>query len=357
MLESEIIASVKSERFAIKYGFDNDLFEIGDNEDLRIAKKLEWVGNNTHFRLPGQGESKDDCGNIRCWVGCSNLGQPTITGKKHSSYPLKDHCDSPDCPVCYPIWTHKRAKKAAEKVKGSFNAYKNLGVRLGRSCVIILSPPDDYVVGNTPEGYAKHRALVYQYYKDIGMLGGYCVFHPARQNDFRESNFNPLMMPQAWYTSFHNHAVGFMPEILMKSDEFNRKTGWVYKTIWLPTYDDVFREIKYLLTHCGISEGIQVGNWFGLLGNNKVSVVQEIVKEEVVKCSSCGSSLHVHPNVLRGSNEGGYVDEPDLTKDDGEFSHFVKIRVYEVKLRVLKPVYNPLTCGYDMVMSKNGVVI
>lgn len=353
----QIIASVKTERFALKHGFDDAPYEMDDGEEIRVAEKLEWINNDTNFRLPGHGEQKDECGNIRHWARCPNHGQPTIDGKKHSSYPLKDHCDSPDCPVCFPIWAHKRGKKATEKIEGSFNAYKKLGVRLGWACHMILSPPRDYVIENTKEGYKKYKADVYEHYKTIGLVGGICVYHPARKNAVDKPNFNPLVMPNAWYTSPHNHAVGFMPKILMKSDEFEKLTRWTYKTKWLLTYDDVLRVIRYQLSHCGISDGLQVGNWFGLLGNSKVSVVDEIIKEEIVTCASCGEQLHSHPNSVKASNDGGYVDEPDLIRDDGEFSHFVKIRVYEVKLKVEKPVYNPLTCGFDMVMSKHGVTI
>lgn len=309
------------------------------------AVMVLW-NNKSVFRLPGQGEQTNDrCGEWVHPLRCPNTAQTTLDGKEHDSYVATHSCHNPDCPVCYESWASRQAQTTADRLIQGAGLYRKTGYRMGRIDHVVFSPPQDLAkdLHRTSGGAKILRTMAKDMIKKAGASGGVVIYHPFRQNDPREPNFNSDIPAYAWYESPHFHAL--ITGYLMKSNEFYDKTGWAYKKMGQRA--TIAGTVKYTLTHCGIADGFQAITYFGLFSYNKI-VIDKIEKvTEAVKCTACGTELHLY--ALVENDNGGY--DVDWSQDLGVYLHVVVRKTYKLH-DDFRFVYNPVTCGYDRVELK-----
>lgn len=312
----------------------------------------EWVAtlyeNKSIFHLPGQGEQTNDrCGQWVHPLRCPNHTQATLEGKVHDNFVATHSCHKPDCPVCYESWASRQAETTADKLIQSVGLWKKAGLKLGRIDHVVFSPPQELAkeLIRTKGGYQTLKSTAIEMFKKAGMVGGAFDFHPFRQNDSREPNFNPDIPEGAWYESPHFHVVGC--GYLMRSDNFYELTKWAYKK--MSRRETVKGTIKYTLTHCGISEGFQAITYFGIFSNNKVIIEKEWMAEEPIKCQACGESLHEY-----GMIETDNGLEVDYNDDKGVYIHKVKHRLYKIRDAVLKAYRDKLEA--EVRQEHNGFI-
>lgn len=287
---------------------------------------MEMFDNHSIFSLPGQGEQTNDkCGQWTHPLRCPNHGQITLDGKKHDSFVATHSCHNPECPVCYESWASRQAVTSSDRIIQAVGLYKHEGYVIGKINHIVFSPPQEQAkeLIRTAGGARTLRTMAKDMAKKAGVRGGAMIFHPFRQNDPRETNFNENMKPYVWYESPHFHVVGF--GWLKKSDEFYNETGWLYKNVG--RRQTIKGTIKYTLTHCGIAEGFQAITYFGMISNNKI-VIDKIEKvTEAIKCQACGEELHLFG---MKENENGEM-EVDWTEDKGVYLHIVTKKTYKLR--------------------------
>lgn len=296
--------------------------------------------NRSIFRLPGRGEQTNDrCGEWVRPLGCPNHAQMTLEGEHHDRFVVPRSCHNPDCPVCYESWASRQAGNTSDRLIQAVGLYVKNGYKIGRIDHVVFSPPQGLAkqLIRTSGGFKHLRSVANEVMKKAGAVGGAVVFHPFRQNDPRELNFNPDLPEYVWYESPHFHAM--VCGYLMKSNEFYEATGWTYKKMGKRA--TIKGTVKYTLTHCGIAEGFQAVSYFGLFSNNKI-VIDKIVKvKEPVKCHACGESLHEYAMV---ETDNGY--EVDWSQDLGVYLHYVVKKTYKLREKKPKVVYDPETCGW-----------
>lgn len=280
--------------------------------------------NDSIFRLPGNGESKERCGEWVHPLSCPNYGQPTIEGKQHDRFVVQHSCHSPDCPICYESWASREAQRASDRIIQALELYRKAGINFGKVKHIVFSPTQDEAkrLIRTREGFRNLKKQAIKIFKKGGVKAGAVIFHPFRQNDPREDNYNPDMPDMIWYLSPHFHVIGC--GYLQKSDEFYNETGWIYNNIG--RRETIKGTIKYTLTHCGIADGFQALTYFGAFSYNKVVIDEKIKIEEPVKCQVCGEYLHEYALIEKEESL-----EPDWKQDLGVYYHVVIKRTYKLK--------------------------
>lgn len=349
-------ASLEAVQNALKYDFDvlSDNVE-GLNLEVVIPGKLTTWNNDSIFRLPSNGEQKDDCGQWVHPLSCPNHAQQTITGEKHDRFVVMHTCDRPDCPVCYTTWATKSSKRATDRLFESMKLYRKEGFNLGKLKHVVFSPnqAESKELIKTKSGYKKLKSNAIKLMKKVGLKGGVLIFHPFRQNDPRESNFSLSIPAYVWYLSPHFHVVGV--GFLQKSNEFYDETGWTYKQ--MEDRVTIQGTIKYTLTHCGISDNFYALTYFGVFSYNKVVIDEEIITDEPIKCRACGELLLEYAfkdEIDKDNNQ----PIPDWNNELGVFYHKVKKRTFKLRVPQIKHVYNSTTCGYDAIIPKNcGMVV
>lgn len=320
-----------------------------------VKNEIKWVAgiyeNKSIFHLPGQAEQTNNkCGNWVHPLSCPNHAQQTLTNELHDRFVTQHSCHKPDCPVCYESWASRQATNTADRLFQAINLYRKEGYKIetqrgyysiGRIDHIVFSPPQDLAkkLIQTSGGFRTLRTKAIDIMKTSGVVGGAVVFHPFRQNDSREPNFNTYMPEGVWYESPHFHIIGC--GYIKKSNEVYACTGWTYKK--MERRETVQGTIKYTLTHCGIAEGFQALTYFGLFSNNKIVVDKVERVTEPIKCKACGEALHLYEFV-----ELDESIDVDWSNDLGVYLHIVVKKTYKLRNK-FKFVYNPATCGYDKV--------
>lgn len=303
-----------------KAGFsDSVLIENnGSKTSLYPAYGLLMTGyqeNDTFLMLPGHGEAKHNCGEIRHGYRCSNS---SCEDHKHLHL-HHENCGRFMCPVCHSKNEQRKATDAVERMEGMKQSYEATGVKFGPLDHVELSPPPGrYVLKDvsTKKGYQKiHRdaeKILKKYvYKEAGVL----IFHPWRfkhldgstceKEDCKEKH-KPVFSPH-----FHYCGYGYWK----KADEFYQLTeGWVYKKISPGKARNAFATISYELSHCGIlieakpiydsvshariqgtmdlKQCGEVVRYVGLFSKSRGGFIVESKTWDVQICEKCSSEIH-----------------------------------------------------------------
>lgn len=244
------------------------------------------------FELPSQGEPLIDCGEVRAKAWC-----PDCQTFKHE---LLNYCSRSECPTC----SLNTAAKAAIRITERMQSYLELLVDHKKNArlshVTFSQHPDDY------SDFKSMRKRLYQVMKRAGVRGACVIFHPFRFRDFegnevpwKHCSLNPNaegpVIDSIRLYSPHWHTIG--TGWLIPSDEFEERTGWIYKKHGtLDSRDDVFYCASYLVSHMGINDAVRSITYMGECSYNRMVIESEWVDQEPVLCPDCGCQLILHYN-------------------------------------------------------------
>jgi len=262
--------------------------------------------------LPGKGNNKTHCGDVRYAVACSDEGC-----SHHEHFKLKyDHCDRLTCPTCHP-WAERRlARKAQERIDGMRTEYEARGQHFGHLDHVVFSPPQDMFSEEelaTREGYqAAHEWANEFLNENVQNLAGCYMFHPwrAKHQDGTTCEDDHCQKRHIWLYGPHFHYVGY--GWWKRSDIVYRETGAVYTKIRPGEKRDIFKTISYEANHCGVlMEAVEVIHdghtvkgttelrqrgktlrWVGQFATCKGGYHKEGTIEEIVTCDHCQHEVH-----------------------------------------------------------------
>ena len=284
--------------------------------------------------IPGLDEPHEDCGRVFSVGICPDCDY------KH---PIKNHCDRPGCAVCFEHWATKETKRVCERVEGFKTAYKSLkGRRVGNPMHIVTEKRGTEIIElvRTPKGIRKYLRMCADVDKKAGILSSAQVFHLYKiRKEIRET-LVPLLKSDGeglWdlvrndalglgkferyvYVAPHTHSVGF--GFTPNGKDVYEKSGWFIKNKGrLSNDEDIFRVVRYALSHCAVIRGMQTVRYYGGLSNGKLGKVLVSNKWTHVKCPLCGAELDKY-YVLTGLSES-YMEKE-------------KVYVYKLKSRPRK---------------------
>jgi len=284
--------------------------------------------------VPGVGyKSSKTCGEVRSAAACAV--EPEHFKRE---YPLK--CGKLTCPVCYPLSIAKTAKMAADRVHGFIDAVRcspghtELKKDVERWMHVVISPPPQLF--DQTDDSAKMCKIGIGIAKQLGLMGGYLIYHPYRINPQYRDMFidmnqalieNDCSTEKFWsfirrdvlnlghwtkYLIFspHYHIVGF--GFLMNVQDFHTTSfyglpGWVYKNLNpngidldraynlkdVGYHDHIVAILSYQLDHAAYVPGKRSLRSFGLLRPTFIKKLEEVVLLDVQRaiCPVCSAPV------------------------------------------------------------------
>jgi hypothetical protein len=277
--------------------------------DLMLYPALRQTYFEEEWELAAQGEPYSDCGEVRAKAWC-----PDELVFKHD---LVENCNRLECPVCNLTTARKAAKKVTERMWSYREILKKHRKRHARLSHVTFSIP----VEESYQDYRELRKRLYKAMKKAGVRGAVVIFHPYRFRDafgnevpWKRCSLNPEAespIPDCvaeWSPHWHAVCTGW----LIPSDEFEERTGWIYKNHGERyTRDDVFFTVAYLVSHMGLGERVQSITYIGEASYNRLVIAEERVEYEPVLCPDCEAELELHyvkAKVIDGNPVLGYVE-------------------------------------------------
>lgn len=186
------------------------------------------------FVMPGHG---DDCGK-RGW--------------KYRACPERVHyvrfplsCHGAQCPEHWRDWMNLEVARAYSRIERYLDIRRSQRLPSIVQHVIVSAPPElmrELPLWST-EFYSYMRWYVRRLLREVGIHGGWMVFHPHRIPDI----FNDYTVHT---DSFHWHLIAFGKIDPKAVSSVAMRTGWIIKG--LGKRDDLRAVMRYILSHCGI---------------------------------------------------------------------------------------------------------
>ena len=308
---------------------------------------------DTYLILPGHGTAKNNCGEVRFAIACSN----DHCRHEHGFHLRTENCGRITCPICRDSAIARAAARAVERIEGLTEAYEQEGQRLGpiSHCQLSTSPDSPLF---SPESLSSKEGLNRAYQEARKLLKRYCrgyggilILHPWRQIhlDGTQCGRHDCKKSHTWTWSPHFHYIGVGWWI--KSDEFYAATGWTYSKFGYGVKKrrdaderqrSLINTLSYQLSHCGILvegrhiydsdakisvEGTielaqvgQVVRYVGLFSNSKGGYRVESKSFEVRPCPHCQADLHTFDVVQ--DDKGDW----QLYSDRGPLMEWVEVK-------------------------------
>lgn len=232
-----------------------------------VVKSGVWKGFTwDSYTLPGQGSSLKSC---HKWFnkGCLNRHLHE-RGDVFVASILKQ-CARSGCPLCFESWMNREANAMTRRITKMMEISKRKV-----SHVTVVFPPSMH---NYPA--KKLSRILRPYLKKVGIIGGSKVLHPFRFD--KENKWMPKIFP-------HYHLICF--GWIENTAEIYEKTGIIINKIsTLYNETDVFRTVKYQLTHCGVKEKTHSVTYFGNISYSKLRVEKEEI--ELFLCPECSLEI------------------------------------------------------------------
>lgn len=230
-------------------------------------------------------------------------------------------CKSPTCPICWPRWCKRATNRATEKIWETLELAKALNSGYMVSGVVVSCPEE--MVELPYDELQEHFRRVSKRLKAVGIAA---TLHLWRyRNDsgelveavpWREYEAHPTDFVRVRSPHWHCWTMG----VMVDSDKFFEKTGWIYKKFysettqsWGMARNDIWNSVYYALSHTAVSISStrkrHAMRYYGLFWRSKV--VEEIVDYEEVKCPVCGESLQVtylYDKIALGENVNGLTE-------------------------------------------------
>ena len=292
---------------------------------------------------PGYGISYPVCGDVRFIVLCPDNPHHFLRANHHS-------CHRPECPICYPSW----AGRAADRASSTIDGYKSATGTPYDARHITISP-DPMVFPFLDASTDALRYLMEEGRRvcvTLGITAAAAIPHPYRIKKeykhlvsmfaaaegvnryvwaLRQDNWGDLV-----YFSPHIHLLAYGP--LMDAEEFEHKTGWIYRN-----HDEggdsgragvaLVGTVFYLLTHAWVRGNHKaVRYWFGMSSRRLECRLLPAIHEPIL-CPVCEShAVTVPPDVVRDINEPGQPVYQDLHNAPHAYRKTI-VRVYLVRVR------------------------
>lgn len=266
-----------------------EIARLSDFFDLQGETRSEFPGWDTDLH------PYPHCGTVRYAIRCSEGGEA------HHSETRKNHCDSKDCPVCYPTWARRQGKRAAERVFAGFcDDIPRWSGNPSNLYHVTFSAPESWY--HLP--YREQVRRLVKVAKSAGLRGYGYVHHPARFMDLNTGDEVPWkhcsmnryaqepIVDSVPVPGTHIHAVGW--GWLRPADEVFDETGVVYKKIragQVLSEKEVAYIFTYALTHTAVLENSHAVRYGGVISYNKYQVDYVEVTHELKLCPVCDAYL------------------------------------------------------------------
>jgi hypothetical protein len=247
------------------------------------------------------------CDNLEAHNFTSMVGDELVNHKGNVTYrKFRNHCDKPDCPICYKQWAYREGGRAALRMQEAERLAK-----LKADHIVISPPPklsESYFNGEIE--YSTFEKEVLTAMRERGIMDFAMLPHPARYANKIEAKQKGL--PEYWRESFHFHAVGFVPKNdrcrkcsnhtvdCMQCSGFegicrriHLKDRFIFKV--KPERKSLVRTFYYQLTHVGLREDNPQAHtikWYGQMSyrNMKFKPKKEDLHEKCL-CPLCGAEM------------------------------------------------------------------
>ena len=284
-----------------KYPLKQQLYKIYYNA-CRFSpdwKQVEFDG----FKLIGQGNSKQYC---KKWVSyfCGNF--KSHPGKNDFVHTEQKTCKVSNCPECFDSWVNRQASRTTRRISTFMKIPIELanGNKLEKQWHfkhVVLSPDPKKA---SKMNYKELKKNLDYALKVANIKTACVVFHPFRFAD------KDKMIP---YVSPHFHCIVY-GKITNTTEFYNKmsksKMNWTI-TNFHPCKTDVelFSQMRYLLSHCGVKKRIHSVRYLGDISYRKLEVKKE---PETHVCPYC----HLPLTIGKLVNQSKYEPPPLYEIDD-----------------------------------------
>ncbi len=283
--------------------------------ERRTPLPLDDPGIDQGFMLPGEdpGELKFDCGQVNgvLWCESCNPSKKEFVGEKKKS------CTNRLCPECYTHWLHRQSDSLADRL---YQFRRAVGYS-GRHVMFSASPDDRFLpIKELKEKFYELSDLagivasvVVTHVWRFRELNGrevawkWCSLNPDAQKniDHRNTEFDagafktpapsvePIPCRRFYWPHFHMVAWGW----IMDQKDFQKiSNGWIYKNIddkgpGRSNRQDMYRSVRYMLSHAAIRKGNQTYTLRGLLHYTKWDIEKDWTDQEEMLCEVCETPL------------------------------------------------------------------
>jgi hypothetical protein len=251
---------------------------------------------DSQFALPGEGIAGEKCGQTKIVRRCSAFPE------EHPVILIPHDCRSPTCPICWPRWCKRATNRATEKIWESLELAKKVIDKGFMVSGVVISPPEELKDLSYDDLQEQFRRVS----KKLKAAGIAATLHLWRyRNDtgeileavpWREYEAHPTDFVRIRSPHWHCWVMG----IMIDSDIFFEKTGWIYKKFrsettqsWGLARNDIWNSVYYALSHTAVSISSTLKRhamrYYGLLWRSRVK--EELIDFEPIVCSVCGSPM------------------------------------------------------------------
>lgn len=225
-------------------------------------KEIEFDG----WRLPAQGEFKQYCQKWN-FLGCANIEKHP--GKQHYAEHQLYECKTSGCPKCVESWINRNANRGTQR----WMKYKEQNPYAVLRSVILSPPPSAY-----GQSYSQLKKWLKSVLKTANITTCSIIFHPFRFHD--KKKLKPFHSP-------HFHLI--TSNYLTNTTQFYNKTKWLIKNKGdLETELDIFHNLRYVFSHCGVKTRTHAIRWLGDVSYRKLKVEKQ---ENPSHCPYCSLPL------------------------------------------------------------------
>lgn len=214
--------------------------------------------------LPGQGKPYLSCGEFKSYEVCLSVDKHpdglAQVKKVHSC------CFRMSCPTCM----EKAITRAADRVVHRLTAYAELYPECGDPIHVTISPPQARA-----QKYDLVRRKAARLARAAGISAAVMIYHPWRENKRTKS----------WRFSPHFHLIGF--GWVQNAGVIYRRHGWVTKNIGVRK--DVFKVVRYQLSHCGVHKTRHSITYIGGLSGRRFKAPP--MPKKTSTCPVCGDFM------------------------------------------------------------------
>jgi len=256
-------------------------------------KTVNWFG----FRLPGQGFALRSCDKLGIKVCVNHSKHP---GQKSFVRGFRKRCYRSSCPICVESWANRVSASSTRRIWEYRSRLWEKNTKYPNPFAFVISLPHHMHGLN----YKEMKRFFTKIQKEVGITASADVYHPwyflppelarkAYDNSLdvdvieHWSDNSGKKVPVFWP---HFHGIGFGGIDGQKVIQLEKKYGVVIRKFrTVKDEGEVFRTMKYMLSHCGVREKTHAVVYRGDISYSKLRLPKEIPEPEI--CPYCGLEL------------------------------------------------------------------